>query len=147
MSPRHNTVTEKDEQRAVVGLFRAVGATVYSMSQYRASHVAIGLPDLYVMHAPRGLAWWFECKRYEGMWRRDGEAVAYNPFDRSTWQAKPLAPPQAVFADHCCAVGIRHFWGGLREAEEALVELGLAVRAGNLGILLNPVARGGEVAA
>ena len=58
-----------------------------------------------------------------------------------------LAPPQAVFADHCCAVGIRHFWGGLREAEEALVELGLAVRAGNLGILLNPVARGGEVAA
>jgi len=132
---------EKIEQRFVVDLFRAVGATVYPMSQYRASHVAIGLPDLYVMHPKAGLAWWFECKRYEALWRDGDAVVAYHPMDRRTWKPKPLAEPQIRFATECRMAGQRHYWGGRREAELALVALGLAEASGD-GIRLLARMRG-----
>lgn len=48
------------------GLFwAALGCTVYSTQQTRASRQAIGLPDFYVMH-PRLGGFWHEVKRRKG---------------------------------------------------------------------------------
>ena len=122
---------EKLEQAAVTNLFLATGARVFNMSQYRASHVAVGISDLYVMHERRRVAWWFECKRYHAIWTNGDETVCFDPFKRETWMPLTMSKAQQDFRASCLACGVPHFWGGRREAEDALVEVGLAQRGAN----------------
>lgn len=63
---RDARIREKEEQAAIIKLFRAHGFTVRSTSQSRASRVALGLPDLWVTHNTKPLAFWFEVKRQSG---------------------------------------------------------------------------------
>lgn len=116
-------LTEKEIQRQVVTLFRTFGTIVHTTSQYRASHIAKGLPDLICFHRDHRLAWWFETKKYR---RVTAAGVPYKPFQPATWEPEPLRPEQQTFADLCLVCGQRHFWGGITEARQALVELGLA---------------------
>jgi len=37
-------------------------------------------------------------------------------------------PEQQAFRERCLAAGVRHYWGGVVEAEDALIDLGLATR-------------------
>lgn len=106
---------EKLEQRAVIDCFKRLGTRVYSTSQYRASHVAIGIADLWCVHRGAGKAWWFEVKKY----RRTPD---YSPFKPATWIPEPLRAEQQAFADECRAAGILHGWGGISEAMTFLVE-------------------------
>ncbi len=123
---------EKEVQRAVIRLFSLAGFKVRGTSQYRASRVAGGLPDLMAHHHREAVALWFETKAPQ----RKG----YDPLRRETWIPKPLSPEQVVFRADALRCRQRHYWGGLREAEAALVELGLAAPTGNGGImLLRPV--------
>ena len=115
---RFHVPREKDVARAVVQLFRAAGVWVGNTAQYRPSMVAIGLPDL-ICFTTRAM-FWFECKRPQ----RQG----YHPFQRDTWKSEPLRPDQQAFRDRCVAAGVRHYWGGVIEAEDALIDLGLATR-------------------
>jgi hypothetical protein len=108
---------EKEEQRRVVELFRLAGCRVHTTSQYRASHVAVGLPDLIVFHEGARAQWWFEVKRYE--------AKGFNPWFRKTWHPFPLRADQAEFRRVALACGQRHYFGGIVEAEAVLVEIGL----------------------
>lgn len=114
---------EKEMQRAVVSLFRTFGATVHTTSQYRASHVAKGLPDLLCFHREKRLAWYFETKKYR---RITSTGTHYEPFQPATWEPEPLRPDQRAFADLCLVCHLSHYWGGITEAKRALVELGLA---------------------
>jgi len=126
-APRIKPPLEKVVQRAVMQLFRAAGWTVRSLSQYRASHVAVGVPDLMMHHPRRGLFCWFEVKapRPQG----------YDPRSRQN-VPRTLAPDQLLFRMDAVACGQRHYWGGLAEAEAALIEMGCATRAPNGGLLL-----------
>ena len=90
--PAH-LATERDVQRAVVAFYRRVGCSVYATSQGRASRIAEGLPDLYVMHVTRG-GWWHEVKALGGK----------------------LSPPQRRFAVRCEECCVPHVVGGLDAA-------------------------------
>ena len=48
---------ERDVQRQVVDVLKALGATVYATSQYRASRITPGIPDLYALHPKLGGVW------------------------------------------------------------------------------------------
>jgi len=102
----------------VVNLFRIAGVWIGNTAQYRPSMVVIGLPDL-IGFTTRAM-FWFEIKRP----MRQG----YHPFQRATWKSEPLRPDQQAFRDRCVAAGVRHYWGGVVEAEDALIDLGLATR-------------------
>jgi hypothetical protein len=54
---------ESSIQSAIIRELRAIGCTVSTTSQQRASRVTEGLPDLYVTHAAWGIACWVEMKR------------------------------------------------------------------------------------
>ena len=54
---------EKEEQRKVVKLYRAMGCTVYSLSQPRATMQTQGIGDLFVVCQRKGVAFWHETKR------------------------------------------------------------------------------------
>lgn len=59
-----NNALEKDNQQAIRSYWMSLGCTVLMLSQYRASKVALGLPDLYVFGPERlAVAWWWETKR------------------------------------------------------------------------------------
>jgi hypothetical protein len=88
----------------------------------------VGLPDLVLMHPGLKRAGFFEVKRYE--------AKGYRPLDRSTWKPKQLRPEQELFRQDALACGLIYGFGGIREAEQLLVELGLAEDVGNGGIIL-----------
>lgn len=119
---------EKLEQAAVVFLFRTFGCTVRSLSQYRASHIAVGLPDLLCHHLPTGQTWWFETKRYK---RTTTTGTKYRLFEPSTWEPEQLRPDQETFRDQSIVCGQRYFWGGIREAMGALVTVQLATWQGD----------------
>ena len=121
---------EKHVQKAVIDLFKRVGCKVYTTSQYRASHVSVGFPDLYVRHPATRQCWWFETKTYE--------AAGWQPYRRDTWRPKPLSPAQVTFREEAVACGEHHYWGGEPEAEACLIELGLASRNG-LALALHPM--------
>lgn len=59
-------VLEKEEQRVIVCMARAIGFHVYSLSQARSSKQTPGLPDLWLAHPARGFAGWWEAKRPVG---------------------------------------------------------------------------------
>lgn len=99
-------VSEKDVQAAVVRAFRAVGCTVWSLSQARATQQTPGLPDLFITHPARGLFLAWETKAEGGR----------------------LRPEQRVFRDHCVAAGVRHYVGGLEEARAVIEHLGFPQR-------------------
>lgn len=115
---------ERQVQAGIVALFQSVGIRVRSTSQYRASHVAIGIPDLILL----GDGWggWYEVKTYQR---------GYQPFDRSTWVPKPLAPAQAAFLADAARAGQVAAWGGLLEAEALLIQQGYCVRSPHLTIV------------
>jgi len=129
-TPKFKPPLEKVVQASVIDLFRKAGIHVGSTSQYRASRVAEGIPDL-LCHAEKiGAFFWFETKSYHP--KVPGSWIGFNPYDRLTWSPLPLSPKQIEFRLRAVACGVRHFWGGLPQAEDALVALGFGVRVGEL---------------
>lgn len=110
---------EKDEQQAVRGILKAVGFTVHNTSQARASKVALGLPDLVILHPGIGKGGWWEVKRYKDR--------GYLDHDQSTWVPMPLRAEQAEFRTLALASGQLHGWGGRKEVLAFLMGLGLAI--------------------
>ena len=106
---------EREIPREVVRLYRLAGCFTYSTSQARASHIALGLPDLYVM-SPRGMtpyndgtgAFWHETKRPGGKLRASQQG-----FIRA--------------AEEC---GVKVVVGGVAEAVAHLKALGLVAKVG-----------------
>jgi len=82
-------------QRACVALLKSVRATVIVTSQYRASRVTKGLPDVYFLHPKVGGAW-IEVKRPKGK----------------------QSPEQEAFEHACLVCGVL-YW--LIDSEDALV--------------------------
>lgn len=93
---------EQHEQTDVVRLLRLAGFAVYVTSQRRPSQVALGIPDLLLLHPDLGLGAW-ETKR-------DGGA---------------LRPAQATFAQRCERSGALYGSGTLADCERWLATLGL----------------------
>lgn len=114
----HKPPLEKQVQAEVVQLFLAAGCSVRSLSQYRASMVSVGLPDLLVMHPRKGRWFWFEVKRPKA-------CKTFDRFKRSTWVPEPLRMPQEAFREDCRSTGQPHYFGGFNEALAALVAEGL----------------------
>lgn len=110
---------EKLEQQECIRLFKSVGCAVHSTSQYRASAVTVGMPDLYVIHSRKGVWFWFEVKKAQSL-------TTFTPFHRSTWVPEDLRLGQLQFRANCLATGQPHFWGTIVEAEKALLAVGLA---------------------
>lgn len=94
---------EKVVQREVRQKFIQAGCTVYWLSQARRPGQTAGLPDLYVFHAGRGVAFWFECKRPGGQ----------------------LSTEQLEFQRLCGQTKTWHVSGGVLEAEHAIARFGL----------------------
>lgn len=104
-------VLEKAEQNEVMKLFRAFGFKVRNLSQPRATKQAPGLPDLWVMHRERPIAFWFEVKRQVGGRYSDA---------------------QIEFRDDCARCGVSWKGGDRRAAEQMLVDMGVACRRGGV---------------
>jgi hypothetical protein len=104
---------EREEQREVVRLLRAVGFKVRSTSQRRASVVAPGVPDLMAHHTGRGLFLWFEVKAY----RPNGYPKRQIP--------RALERDQKAFREDAIACGQRHEYGGRNEARAYLESVGI----------------------
>jgi hypothetical protein len=112
---RAENVREKEEQAYISKLFRGFGCRVYNLSQARATKQTPGLPDLWVTHRERGLAFWFEVKRQQG---------------------GRLSEAQREFRHECTAAHVSHYVGDRRDAAHALVQLDLArVGDGPCGIV------------
>lgn len=121
---------EKDVQARCVKLLKLTGWTVYGMSQYRASHVAVGVADLFALHPRLGSLWW-ETKPPVASWTDDaGVRVLFNPFKPETWRPRRLSPEQETFRRNLIAAGQRHGWGTDRSLEALLIELGAGKRVG-----------------
>ncbi len=97
---------EKAIQSDVRKLYQAVGCIVYNLSQARATKQSPGLGDLYVILYRRRVAWWHETKTPSGK----------------------QSVPQKFFAESCASAGVSVVVGGVRAAEDHLVEIGAAVR-------------------
>lgn len=111
-------IAEKDVQRQVAALLAASGFTVRNTSQVRPSMVAVGIPDL-ILHHPRiRKAGWFEVKKYR--------VRGYDPRDESTWRLESMSLEQEMFRTEALACGQIHAWGGVRDAQKLLLDLGLA---------------------
>jgi hypothetical protein len=89
-SVKRADVLEKREQWAITRMARAIGFTVRSTSQPRASKVAPGIPDLILTHRARGFFGFWETKRHVGGKRTTA---------------------QVEFGEDCIAAGIRYFYG------------------------------------
>lgn len=98
---------ERDEQARITKVYKKLGCTVYSLSQYRGSNVSKGLPDLLVKHGPRKLSWTHELKG-NNHHRPDGG----------------LSPEQKEFRDLCLACRDLHVVGGYAAGIEFLVANG-----------------------
>lgn len=105
-----DTAREKETQAAVVKLFRAFGCRVYNLSQARRTKQTPGLPDLWVVHVARGLAWWWETKRPDG---------------------GRLSSAQLDFRMECAMADVPHGVGSLADAEDFLIALGFCRRNGD----------------
>lgn len=94
---------EKHEQAAVSDVFLRLGCSVKPTSQYRASNVALGIPDLWVF-GPAGsqLAWWWEVK--------PGDSAK----PRRTWS---FSQAQLQWAEDCLASNILYGAGDRFAAE------------------------------
>jgi hypothetical protein len=131
---RFKVPDEKQVQRAVLALFSLCGWKMGSTSQYRASRVMQGLPDLVGHHLGIRRFMWWETKAPLARWPRMGmgagavQWINYNPHDRSTWRSKPLRPDQEVFRNAALQCNELHGWGGSVEAEEFMITLGLGER-------------------
>lgn len=90
-------------QSRATALYRAVGCTVLSTSQTRKSRVAIGLPDLLVLHPRSGRAFWHEVKAPGGR----------------------VSPAQLDVHDTMRQAGLTVIVGDERAAEAHLIGLGL----------------------
>ena len=121
---------EKTVQRDLLRLFAYAGCLMGSTSQYRASRVLEGLPDLVGWHLGIKRFLWWESKAPVARWRdRDADPwIYYSPYHRATWRSKPLSVKQQEFREAAVACGELHGWGGIVEAETFLIELGLANR-------------------
>jgi hypothetical protein len=123
---------EKNVQRACVQLLRLAGFRVYSTSQYRASHVAVGLFDLFCLHTRKPLALWWETKRPLARWRdTSGIVHRYEPHRPETWMPEDLSPNQRAFGQALTRAGQPWGWGELRALERKLIDLGLGRRLEN----------------
>lgn len=109
---------EKAIQAQIAALLRSVGFVVRNTSQVRPSMVAEGIPDLIIHHVGIGRGGWFEVKR--------PRVKGYDPRERATWIPEPLRPEQRTFGVQAAACGQIFAWGGVREAEQLLLDLGLA---------------------
>lgn len=120
-------VPEKVVQQHVVGLFRTAGCVVMSTSQYRASHVAVGLPDLLVFAPQPGIraSTWFEVKARDKAGR-----------------LKPLRPEQVEFQQLCATCGTPYHWGDLEVCQQVLVSWGLGEYRGTVFYLTAAAMRG-----
>lgn len=119
---------ERDIQTQVAQLFRAAGFKVRSTSQTRPSEVALGLPDLRFHHLLRdGFAGDFETKRPAPSYiDADGQVHRYHPHRPVTHFPEGLRPAQLAFRHDAHRGGHFHFWGGVLEAQAALVVMGFA---------------------
>jgi hypothetical protein len=90
--------SEKQWEAWVIEAFRTAGATVWKLSQPRATMQSEGVPDLYVVWPRRRAAFWFEVKR---------------PGER-------LRPAQQRFRELVLAAGERHYFGALSEARDVI---------------------------
>lgn len=93
--PAAPTVDEDDErvEKAIVAqadkCMRALGFTVWNLSQPRASKIAAGVPDRLYTSPARGLALYWEAKTVRGRQR----------------------PDQRTFQEHCEACGLHYVLG------------------------------------
>lgn len=108
---------EREEQKAVVDLFRGAGFKVRTTSQKREARVAPGIADLMAHHRGRKLFLWFEVKAY----RPNGYPARQVP--------RSLEPDQVAFREDAIACGQRHEWGGRNEARAYLESVGILQKA------------------
>lgn len=102
-----NPPLEKDNQQAIRSYKMSLGCTVLNQSQYRASKVAIGLPDLLVFGPDRCSAmWYWESKRPEGA---------------------ELSDEQLAFAQLCARTGVTYGIGPASSAVAFSRAIGLAL--------------------
>lgn len=99
----------KEEQRQVYTIFRAMGAEVWWLSQSRKTGQTPGLGDVYCIHPKHGISWWWETKH--------GSAAK-----------RPLTGPQRHFELMCAAGNQLHGSGTRQDAEQWLIDKGLATR-------------------
>ena len=93
---------DRDGQRAVVQLFRSLGASVFPMNRGGKSHLPKGFPDLVILWKPVGVLFW-ECKRPTGK----------------------RSPEQEAFAELCGGATASYGWGNVEDAKEFLRDLAL----------------------
>ena len=105
--------TEKEIQAQGVALYRRAGCTVVHLSQPRRTMQTPGIPDTKVYAPQCSQAWWHEWKGPRG---KQSEA-------------------QRAFQVRAVRCGERYILGGLREAEDQLVRIGLARRDNGVFIL------------
>lgn len=103
---RDSAALEKEEQAEITKTFRAFGFVVRNLSQPRATKQAPGIPDLWVTHGTRPLAFWWETKRQVG---------------------GRFSPAQIDFARDCKRCGVGYGAGDRHAAAQHLVALGLVV--------------------
>lgn len=63
---RREDILEKEEQRIIMNMARAIGFKVYNLSQPRASKQTPGIGDLWMSKKARSFAGWWETKRQVG---------------------------------------------------------------------------------
>lgn len=120
---------ENQVQPFVMAFFRSGGWKMGNTSQYRTSGQLVGLPDLVMRHTViRRFAWW-ETKAPMARWRGAGNLwVHYSPLDRKTWRSKERTPAQVEFGDDAILCGQLYGWGGIVEAEQFSIDLGMGDR-------------------
>lgn len=99
-------LTERDIQTQGVALYRRAGCTVIHLSQPRRTMQTPGIPDTKVYAPHLGQSWWHEWKGPRG---KQSEA-------------------QRQFQVNAVRCGERYIIGGLTEAEDQLIRVGLAKR-------------------
>jgi hypothetical protein len=113
---------EKEIQAEVIKLYKAFGCAVYNLSQARASKQTPGLPDLVCFYEDqdkynnRSFSWWHETKTPSG---KQSDA-------------------QVEFQIRCRRVSVPYVLGGIRAAEEHLINFRLAERINGV---LEPIRR------
>ena len=118
-SPDAAALEARDEKRIVAQCdkqLRALGFTVWNLSQPRASKISPGIPDRLYTHSARGVALFWEAKTATGRQR----------------------PDQRVFQEHADAVGWPYILGTDQAVYDWLVAQGIAFEHGGLLVPLPP---------
>lgn len=97
---------EKEIQAECRKKYIAFGCTVWNTSQARASKVSAGIPDLFVTHQRKRIAWWHEVKTPTGV-----QSSAQKDFEQGV-----------------LACGQQYILGGVAACEEQLIRIGVAFR-------------------